>query len=74
MKATTSKHTVDGILCMVVLVALLVCDVLTITVLTMSPLWSTSIIEAIFWSLVMIVTIGSFNLLAWGMIKEVFNK
>lgn len=74
MKATTSKHTVDVILCVVVLVALLVCDVLTITVLTMSPLWSTSIIEAIFWSLVMIVTIGTFNLLAWGMMKEVFNK
>lgn len=74
MKTTNKRSTVDVILCVVVLLALLVCDVLTITVLTMSPLWSTSIIEAIFWSLVMIGTIGSLNLLAWGMMKETFNK
>ena len=75
MKTTTNKrNTVDVILWVVVLLALVMCDVLTITALTLSPLWSTSIIEAIFWSLVMIVTIGSFNLLAWGMMKETFNN
>ena len=74
MKTKNKPTTLNIVLCVVVLLALIVLDVLTIAVLTLSPLWSTCIIEAIFWSLVMIVSIGCFNLLAWGMMKETFNK
>lgn len=74
MKQTTNPTALNIVLCVVILLALIVLDVLTIVVLTLSPLWSTCIIEAIFWSLVMIVSIGCFNLLAWGMMKETFNK
>lgn len=74
MKTTNKPTTLNIVLCVVVLLALIAADVLTIVALTMSPLWKTSVIEAIFWSLVMIVTIGCFNLLAWGMMKETFNK
>lgn len=74
MKTTNKPTTLDIVLCVVMLLLIVAADVLTIVVLTASPLWSTSIIEAIFWSLVMIGTIGCFNLLAWGMMKETFNK
>lgn len=74
MKTTNKPTTLNIVLCAVVLLAIIAADVLTIVVLTASPLWSTSIIEAIFWSLVMIGTIGLFNLLVWGMMKETFNK
>lgn len=74
MKTTNKPTTLNIVLCVVVLLAIIAADVLTIVALTASPLWKTSIIEAIFWSLVMIGTIGCFNLLAWGMWKEVFNK
>lgn len=74
MKTTNKPTTLDIVLCVVILLALVVLDVLTIVALTLSPLWSTCIIEAIFWSLVMLVSIGCFNLLAWGMMKETFNK
>lgn len=74
MKTKNKPTTLNIVLCVVVLLAIIVADVLTIVALTMSPLWKTSIIEAIFWSLVMIVSIGCFNLLAWGMWKETFNK
>lgn len=74
MKATNKPTAFDIALCVVTLLALVAVDVLTIVALTTSPLWKTSIIEAIFWSLVMIGTIGSLNLLAWGMWKEIFNK
>ena len=74
MKTTNKPTTLDIVLCVVILLALIAVDVLTIVALTTSPLWKTSIIEAIFWSLVMLVSIGCFNLLAWGMMKETFNK
>ena len=74
MKTKNKPTTLNIVLCVVVLLALIVLDVLTIAVLTLSPLWSTCIIEAIFWSIVMIVSIGCFNLLAWAMWKETFNK
>ena len=74
MKTKNKPTTLNIVLCVVVLLAIIAADVLTIVALTMSPLWKTSVIEAIFWSLVMIGTIGCFNLLAWGMMKEVFNK
>lgn len=74
MKTLNKQTTLNIVLCVVIMLALIVADVLTIVALTLSPLWSTCIIEAIFWSLVMIVTIGCFNLLAWGMMKETFNK
>lgn len=70
MKATNKPTAFDIALCVVTLLALVAVDVLTIVALTTSPLWKTSIIEAIFWSLVMIGTIGSLNLLAWGMWKR----
>ena len=74
MKATNKPTAFDIALCVVTLLALVAVDVLTIVALTTSPLWKTSIIEAIFWSLVMIGTIGSLNLLAWECGKEIFNK
>lgn len=74
MKTKNKPTTLNIVLCVVVLLALIAADVLTVIALTLSPLWSISIIEAIFWSLVMIGTIGCFNLLAWGMMKETFNK
>lgn len=74
MKQTTNPTALNIVLCVVTMLALIAADVLTVIALTLSPLWSTSIIEAIFWSLVMIGTIGVFNLLAWGMMKETFNK
>lgn len=74
MKPTNKPTTFSTVLCVVTLLAVLVADVLTIVALTFSPLWKTSIIEAIFWSLIMIGSIGPFNLLAWGMMKETFNK
>jgi hypothetical protein len=74
MKTTNKPTTLNIVLCVVTMLALIALDVLTIVALTLSPLWKTSIIEAIFWSLVMIVSIGCFNLLAWGMWKETFNK
>lgn len=74
MKTKNKPTTLNIVLCVVVLLALIAADVLTIVALTMSPLWKTSIIEAIFWSLIMIGSIGSFNLLAWGMMEETFNK
>ena len=74
MKPTNKPTTLNIVLCVVVLLAIIAADVLTIVALTTSPLWKTSIVEAIFWSLVIIGTIGCFNLLAWGMMKETFNK
>lgn len=74
MKQTTNPTALNIVLCVVTVLALIAADVLTVIALTLSPLWNTSVIEAIFWSLVMIGTIGSFNLLAWGMMKEAFNK
>ena len=74
MKTTNKPTTLNIVLCVVVLLAIIAADVLTIVALTTSPLWKTSIVEAIFWSLVMIGSIGPFNLLAWGMMKETFNK
>lgn len=74
MKTNKTLTTFNIVLDVVVLLLIVAADVLTIIALTASPLWKTSIVEAIFWSLVMIVSIGCFNLLAWGMMKETFNK
>lgn len=74
MKTNKTLTTFNIVLDVVVLLLTIAADVLTIVALTLSPLWSTCIMEAIFWSLVMIVSIGCFNLLAWGMMKETFSK
>ena len=74
MKTTNKPTALNIVSCVVTLLALIAADVITIVALTLSPLWSTCIIEAIFWSLMMLVSIGCFNLLAWGMMEETFNK
>lgn len=74
MKTTNKPTTLNIVLCVVTMLALITLDVLTIVALTASPLWKTSIIEAIFWSLIMLGVISSINMFAWMMWKEVFNN
>lgn len=70
MKTTNKPTTLNTVLCVVVLLAIIAADVLTIVALTTAPLWKTSVIEAIFWTIIMVLTIGCFNGLVLAMIKD----
>lgn len=74
MKTTNKPTTLNIVLCVVTLLALIAVDVLTIVALTTAPLWKTSIIEAIFWSVVLLGVVAFINIFVWAMWKEVFNK
>lgn len=74
MKPTNKPTTFNIVLCVVTLLALIVVDVLTIVALTTSPLWKTSVIEAIFWSVIMLGVVVFLNVFTWAMWKETFNK
>ena len=74
MKTTNKPTTLNIVLCVVTLLALIVVDVLTIVALTTAPLWKTSIIEAIFWSNIMLGVVAFINIFVWAMWKETFNK
>lgn len=74
MKTTNKPTTLNIVLCVVTLLALIAVDVLTIVALTTAPLWKTSIIEAIFWSIIMLGVVVFLNVFTWAMWKETFNK
>ena len=74
MKTTNKPTTLNIVLCVVTLLALIAVDVLTIVALTTAPLWKISVIESIFWSLVMLGVVVFLNVFTWAMWKEVFNK
>lgn len=74
MKTTNKPTTLNIVLCVVTLLALIAVDVLTIVALTTAPLWKTSIIEATFWSVVLLGVVAFINIFVWAMWKEVFNK
>lgn len=74
MKTTNKPTALNIVLCVVTLLALIAVDVLTIVGLTTASLWKTSVVESIFWSLVMIGVIVFINVFTWAMWKETFNK
>lgn len=74
MKTTNKPTTLNIVLCVVTLLALIAVDVLTIVALTTSPLWNVSIIEAIFWSVIMLGVVVFLNAFTWVMWKETFSK
>lgn len=75
MKPKTNNYTLlNKILCGVVLTGMMVADVLTIVLITMSPMWSSSIINAVFWSFTLVMTVGIINMFAWIVMKETFNN
>lgn len=74
MKTKNKPTTLNIVLCVVVLLAIIAADVLTIVALTTAPLWKTSIIEAIFWSIIMLGVVAFINIFVWAMWKETFNK
>lgn len=74
MKATNKPTTLNIVLCVVTLLALIALDVMIIVALSTSPLWGVSIIEATFWSVVLLGVVAFINIFVWAMWKEVFNK
>lgn len=70
MKTNKTLTTFNIVLDVVVLLLTIAADVLTIIALTSSPLWKTNIVEAIFWTIIMVLTIGCFNGLVLAMIKD----
>lgn len=75
MKPKTNNSTLfDKMLCGIVLTTLVVADVLTIIALLMSFMRIDNVFHAIFWTFILIMTVGMINMFAWGMWKETFNK
>lgn len=74
MKTTNKPTALNIVLCVVTLLALIAVDVLTIVGLTTASLWKTSVVESIFWSIIMLGVVSSINMFAWMMMKEVFNN
>lgn len=74
MKTTNKPTAFNIVLCVVTLLVLIMADVLAIVALSTSPLWGVSIIEATFWSVVLLGVVAFINIFVWAMWKEVFNK
>lgn len=74
MKQTTNSTALNIVLCVVTMLALIALDVVIIVALSSSPLWKTSVIEATFWSFVLLGVVAFITIFVWEMWKEVFNK
>lgn len=74
MKTTNKPTAFNIVLCVVTLLVLIMADVLAIVALTISPMWGINIINAIFWSFILLGVLAFVNMFVLGMWKETFNK